>query len=105
MNIDTLRRKIKKAYQKRHNWRDTGAEFGVTGGMVYRIAMSDYEPKRAHIRAALGLPVYIPAPACPHCGIVHISKRCPSQRKQPRDLFSMSVAELRWRLEHREEYN
>jgi hypothetical protein len=104
--LDTIRHKIKKAYRKRHNWRDVGAEFGITGGMAYRIAMDGYEPKRASIRVKLGLPAFLPAPVCPKCGVVHVAKRCTARRKpKHKPLISSSLAELLWMLDHRQHYN
>ena len=50
-------------------------------GTVVRVA-NGYEPQRADIRAALGLPILKPAPACPHCGNVHV-KRCYCRRPTP----------------------
>jgi len=92
MNIRTLRRKLQKAHKTklvgprgellRKSWANVGKEFGLPGGTAYRIATSDYEPKRPDIRFHLGLPTLLPAPACAKCGQVHVSKRCPNG-KQP----------------------
>ena len=82
-NIDSIRRKLQKAYQKLHNWRAVGADFAITSGMAFRIAVQNYEPKSPHIRHILGLPTLIPAPACTKCGQVHVSKRCPNGKKPP----------------------
>jgi hypothetical protein len=92
-------------YRQKHSLRAVAREFGnpITHSDIQRI-LQGKEPRDPRKRKALNLSSLVPAPACPHCGIVHISKRCPSQRKQSRDLFSMSVAELRWRLEHREAF-
>lgn len=93
MNIDTLRRKLRKDHKTKRvgpcgellkaSWADVGKDFGLPGGTAYRIATSEYEPKRPDIRFHLGLPALIPAPACVKCGVVHLSKRCPNGKKQP----------------------
>lgn len=65
----------------------------VTCGMVYRIAMHDYEPRQPHIRAALSLPSLAPAPVCPKCGTVHVAKRCLSQQERPRPRRAINLAD------------
>ena len=42
--------------------------------MAFRVA-SGYEPQRADIRLALGLPALALAPVCPSCGLPHTPKR------------------------------
>lgn len=93
MDIDTLRRKLQKAHKTKRtgpcgellktSWADVGKDLGLPGGTAYRIATSDYEPKRPDIRFRLGLPTLIPAPACTKCGQLHVSKRCPDGKKSP----------------------
>jgi len=82
--IETLRNRIKLAYATRHNWRAVAAQYGVSSGMAYRIAVNDYEPREAHIRHKLGLPALAPAPVCAKCGEVHVTKRCTSSGDKPR---------------------
>lgn len=69
--FDTLVIEIKKAKQNGATWRDVGRTFGITGGLAHRIANEGHEPKEPDIRRRLGLPVLLPAPACPDCGAVH----------------------------------
>lgn len=102
MTFDTVRRKIQKAYQKRHNWQKVGDEFGITKGMAYQIAVYGHEPKDPHIRLRLKLPALVPAPVCPKCCVVHVTKRCTAQKSKPlinwRYLFGMTGDELERRL-------
>ena len=58
-----------------------GAEIGISGGMAYRVATSDYEPRDNAIRKLLGLPQLARAPICPTCGVVHVRKTCPVKHK------------------------
>jgi len=74
----------------------------ITRAHVYKI-MKGWEPDAVHLRQALGLPTYKPAPVC-KCGEVHTTKRCTKNTaRKAADLFSLPVAELRRRLEEREE--
>jgi hypothetical protein len=54
---------------------------GIPPGMLCAISKGR-EPKNNRIRIILGLPVLAPAPVCPTCGKVHISKICPTTRKK-----------------------
>ncbi len=85
-----------------------GAAFGISGGMAYRMVNEGYEPKDPHIRVKLGLPAMVPAPACPVCGEVHVSSRCPMQaaerRKRSARLFDLPVGMLRKMIDEREEF-
>jgi len=91
MNIGTLRRKLQKAHKTKRvgprgerlktSWATVGRAYGIPGGTAYRIATSDYEPKRPAIRLCLGLPALVPAPVCRQCGQLHVSKHCPAKRK------------------------
>lgn len=69
--FDTLVEQIKTASQNGATWRDVGSMFGITAGLAHRIANERHEPKEPDIRRRLGLPVLLPAPACPDCGAVH----------------------------------
>lgn len=82
-----------------------GREFGISGGMAFRMAVQNYEPKEAKIRVKLGLPTMVPAPACPICGQVHVSKRCTAKAaaRRYRDLWDLPVKVLRKMLEERDE--
>ena len=70
------------------SWTQIGRESckeGISGAMAWRIANDGYEPKRADIRKKLGLPLLSPAPMCPTHGVVHLTKRCPSDKpRKPR---------------------
>lgn len=78
---------------------------GITHADVQRGLDGDF-PKHSHKRAIMGLPALIPAPACPRCGKVHVTRRCTERLKnrEYRDLWDMPVTELRRRLEQRTEF-
>lgn len=80
--IPELQKTLRKAYKRLNNWRAVGKDYGITGGMAYRIAHG-YEPKDPRIRTTLHLPALVPAPVCPRCGVVHVSKRCTQKRSLP----------------------
>ena len=80
MNVGELVEKINAIQAKTDRWRDTGFMLGISGGMAFRIARQGYEPKDNHIRATLGLPAMLPAPACAKCGKVHTTARCTEGR-------------------------
>ena len=103
--LSDLRRKLNRLHKKqqRGGWRIVGQEFGISGGMAYRIAIHGYEPKMPHIRFALGLPALAPAPVCIKCGQVHTTKRCTNQPKRYRRLDDYPVDVLREMLANRQE--
>ena len=76
----------------------------ITHRTVQRILNGD-EPMRADIREQLGLPKLNLAPACLTCGIVHISRRCPKQRKQITRWRDLPTDQLKWAIENRKDYN
>ena len=82
LTVSTVRQELAKKRPK-STWRRIGAEYGITGAMAYRIVNNNYEPRTTPIRAALGLPPMLPAPACAKCGRVHTTARC-TEGKQPR---------------------
>ena len=110
--IDDVRRDLKKSYKRLKSWRLVGLEFGVSKAMAFRIATQRYEPKDRNIRRALGMePIRTaPAPVCPECGEVHVTKRCVKKRgttetrRTRRNLFDYSIKALRRMLEEREEW-
>ena len=101
--LGAIRRDLRKAHQRLGNWRAVGREFGISGGMAFRMAVQKYEPKEAAIRVRLGLAAMVPAPACAVCGGVHMSKRCTVkvQGRRYRDLWDVPVRVLRKMLEER----
>ena len=105
MTIGDVRRRLEKAYKRLGTWRAVGREFGLSSGMAFRIARREYEPKDVHIRAQLGLAAMAPAPVCPKCGVVHVSRRCTARPAMwMRRVWETPTSELRWRLENREEF-
>jgi len=101
--LGVIRRDLNKAYRRLGNWRAVGREFGISGGMAFRMAVQKYEPKEAAIRVRLGLPAMAPAPVCMSCGLVHVSKRCTAkvQGGLYRDLWDVPVRMLKKMLEER----
>ncbi len=105
--MSDIRREVKKGYRMHGNWRAVGEAFGISGGMAFRIVNEGYEPKDPHIRVKLGLPAMAPAPVCPTCGVVHVSRVCPVQRaaaKRYGQLFDYPVKTLRRMFDEREEF-
>jgi hypothetical protein len=109
-----LRREIKMSYQRLVHcggWRAVGREFGISGGMAFRIAEQGYEPKGARNRLILGLPAFAPAPLCATCGVVHLKKcavgrksRRPAQVRTDGGLWDLPVKTLKWMFENRKEF-
>ncbi len=98
--IERVRVEIQRRYKRLKNWRKVASFYGINVGMAWRIAHG-YEPKEAHIRYILDLPALMPAPACPKCGNVHVTKRC--TLRSYRSLFAMPAGTLRQAMERREE--
>jgi len=55
--LENVRKAIAAAYLLKSSWRKTGAQFGISGALAYRIVNRDYEPMTPAIRYKLGLPV------------------------------------------------
>lgn len=51
------KKRLRAEYDKLGGWRKVGAQYGVSGALVYRVVMTDYEPKDPEIRHRLGAPV------------------------------------------------
>ena len=60
MEIGLLCIKLRERHENGKTWRAVADDYGVTPALVWRIANQGYEPKRAQIRAALGLPQLFP---------------------------------------------
>jgi hypothetical protein len=76
----------------------------ITRAHIWKMINRDWEPEAGHLRAALGLPEFRPAPVCEKHGGIDCLK-CGRKEGQPRqyqDLWAMPTAELRRRLEERE---
>lgn len=54
-------------------------------------------------RKMLGIPELKLAPACPTCGGVHVSRRCPDKRKPPTRWADMPVKQVLKALRERQE--
>ena len=97
MDIVHLSSKLEERHKTLSSWPAVASEYGVSPIMAWRIVNEGYQPKRADIRAALGLPqlfpvvcetdipegVYLPATAkvlrCPTCGRQFV--RCSNAQK------------------------
>lgn len=89
---NTVQERLRARYGALQDWKAVGAENGVSGGMAYRVATSDYEPRDNGIRSKLGLPVMAPVPVCIHCGVPHVTKRCTAkQAGKPRKPSAKAV--------------
>lgn len=103
IDIETLKRSLRRAYNRLGSWQAVGERYGVNRGIAWRIVNEEkYEPKGAHIRARLGLPALVPAPVCRKCGEVHTTQRCTKNGRRVvnwRWLFGMDeeTFEERWR--------
>lgn len=53
----------------------------ITHGVIQRAIKGEY-PTDPVKREILGLAIYRPAPACPACGLVHVTRRCPNKAKK-----------------------
>ena len=83
LTCDTLAAKFREKHAAKVSWENIGREYGVSGGLIFRIAMRNYEPRTPKIRARLGmmpLPLAL-VPACPDCGEGHPAKSCPNKAK------------------------
>lgn len=76
--------RLRGDYERLGTWRAVAAAWGISPALAWRVAMDGYWPRDAALRRRL----------LTRAG-VWVSRR--------RDLFSLSVDELRRRLEHREE--
>jgi len=99
---NAIQQRLLRDYDVLGTWEKVGQKWGLNRGLAFMIAKKNYEPKDPHLRHKLGLPALIPAPACRECGEVHVRRGCSKEANLHRDLFSMSVEELRWRFEQRE---
>lgn len=70
MNIRQLAVQIRKSHRQTESWPETGRQFGITGGMAFRIARSNYEPVDETIREKLGLDIK----TCNKCGHRHFNR-------------------------------
>jgi len=110
VKMSVLRRLIRRAKRGR-SWRETAAlpEYAALRQVsrradiiLYRIVEHDYEPRHVQIRRALSLPALVLAPACGHCGMVHVSSRCTRRATRRRDWFACRPEEIRAAFEQRQ---
>lgn len=78
--LESVQDRLKQERGVLGSWEAVARKNELSVGTVCRVA-SGYEPRRPDIRAKLGLPVLLPAPACPHCGAPpHAHRNCPARR-------------------------
>ena len=87
------------------SWREIAKlpEFqGIPAGTLCSISKG-FEPKNPKVRVQLGLSAQALAPVCPTCGVVHVTKRCPTKRiiTKWRDL---PTEQLAWAILNREPF-
>jgi len=87
------------------SWREIAnlPEFqGIPAGTLCSISKG-FEPKNPKVRVQLGLSAQALAPVCPTCGVVHVTKRCPTKRiiTKWRDL---PTEQLAWAILNREPF-
>lgn len=82
-------------------WRAIATIYGVSVGMIYRVAKGNYVPHSPLICQALGLPARVTVAACPVCAGAH-TKHHP--RRVVRHLDDLTNSELRWLFENRSDY-
>lgn len=100
--LEQLAAELRADHARLGNWRAVSAAWhGIDDATLCRIAKGNYEPKDPHIRHLLELPIYLPAPACPECGDVHVAVRCPRRPPALRSNWDTPTEELRWQLENR----
>ena len=104
--LDTWKKRIRSLKRQLGSFRAVARALGLSHGTVIRIAHG-YEPKAAHIRRALGLPIYETILLCARCGRRHDEiKTCPDKRqqKQRARLRDLPTAELARRIRERMDY-
>jgi hypothetical protein len=60
---------------------------GVSPTVLYDMVVRNIEPKKQETREILKLPIMIPTPACPLCGVVH-KRNCSKTAKKRKPLMS-----------------
>ena len=58
-SLENLRKSLVKRNEDGESWAAMGREYDVNPAVLWRIAKEDYNPKKAEIRAKLGLPELI----------------------------------------------
>ena len=104
--LDTWKKRIRSLKRQLGSFRAVARALGLSHGTVIRIAHG-YEPKAAHIRRALGLPIYETILLCARCGRRHDEiKTCPDKRQQRQRarLRDLPTAELARRIRERIDY-
>ena len=75
---------------------------GITHADIQR-ALQGHLPHDPHKRIALHLAPMLPAPACPRCGSVHVTKRCTAAPRAYTRIVDVPTTVLRWMIDNRQE--
>lgn len=91
MTTRQLSRLLRKSHKITHSWAQTGREYGITGGMAFRIAKQSYDPINEMIREKLGLPP-LPCRKChrplPHKHVAFVNVEKPVEDEPVRRVLS-----------------
>lgn len=86
---------LRRLHKKGYSWRQIACldpYDTIPPGTLATIHNTGVIPDRW--RAVLGLHITAPAPVCPACGIVHVSKRCPRTIAPRRNEPAVRVGEV-----------
>ena len=99
--LEQIRTDLQEIHAKTKSWEQAGKRYGINKAMA-RLIAGGYKPG-AKIRKVLELPEMLPAPACPRCGVVHVTSRCPATRKPATRWADMPLRDVRRAIENRVE--
>ena len=103
---DLARIRLIEFHDHFESWAAVSEELDLNKGLLCAIANGKRKASKRVLEAMkISFTMFIPAPACSVCGIVHVSKRCPKSRKQFARWRDLPVEQLRWAIENRKEYN
>lgn len=103
--LDNARAALWELKTIKGTWRKVSVALGaiIPAGTLQAIA-NGREPHNPIYRRVLGLPPLNKlAPACPACGEVHVSRRCPATRRTPTRWADMPVKQVLRALRERQE--
>src|SRR3990172_1660678 len=96
---DLARNRLIELHDHFESWAAVSEELNLNKGLLCAIANGKRKASERVLRAmSISFARFIPTPACPTCGIVHVSKRCPKSRKQIIRWRDLPTAELRWSI-------
>jgi len=108
MDTDEIKAQVRKDLftlrDRLGSWGAVANKLELPKGTLNAIANGEFDPtgeRNPRLITALGWPTLKPAPVCPKCGEVHVTKRCTKKRVNHRDLYAMDEDDLRRALENR----